>query len=121
MGDTEILWQRIHEAFLAHSRHDPSPQAALDRIAQKCLGLSERRSFAASNCAVRATQISAAELSAIVVCHNRSEPKWNSGALVILHYEDRNYAVDGNNRINRWLKDGREGPFEAIIIKPINP
>jgi hypothetical protein len=113
------LWQRIHAAFEGHrKRTDPTAQAALERIAEKCLGLPGRQSFNASNCLVREVELLPQELSDLRVYHSRDRPARDGGDIVLIRYQGCLVVLDGNNRVNRWRTQSVPGPFKAIVIEP---
>ena len=76
VGDAAVLWRRIHAAFAAHRMPgDPTPQSALERIAQKCLDLPKRCAFDASRCTVHEELLSAEALTSLKLYHDRANPK----------------------------------------------
>jgi hypothetical protein len=116
MSDSPELWRRVHAAFEGHSRNDPSTQAGLERIAKKCLGLTERRPFNQTNCTIRAEVFHPEQLASLVRYHDRTKPQREGQAIVVLEYQGRRFVIDGNNRVNKWVAEKRLEPFEAIVI-----
>ena len=112
------LRAKVHRAFEPHAKRDPSPQDALERIAQKCLGLEQRHPFNSGNCSVRVESLTPNDLGSLVVYHTRSRPLRDGGPLVLLEVGGRRVVIDGNNRINLWRAERAPGPFEALVIVP---
>jgi hypothetical protein len=119
LADSEILWQRVHSAFEAHrAATDADAQAALERIAVKCLGLPQRLPFDAHTCAVREAQLWPHDLLGLKVYHQRAQPLRSAGTIVLILYAGRLVVLDGNNRVNAWRSKNAGGPFDAIILEP---
>lgn len=121
MISEQQIWQRIHQAFEAHRQRpsDINAQMAFERVAQKCLHLSDRRQFDSRNCTVRVEELSLADLDGLVVFHDRKNPAWKHGPLVVIQWGGDNVVIDGNNRVNLWREGGAPGPFEAIVVSPV--
>jgi hypothetical protein len=123
LNDDE-LWNLVHTAFEAHRRRpaDFDSHTAFERVAQKCLGLTERRHFNAENSNIQLEFLSRGDLDDVTVYHDRSEPKGDPelhhGPLVMIDIHGKRYAIDGNNRVNLWRDSGANGPHIAIIVKP---
>ena len=119
MSDTVELWRQIHESFKCHiTRIDSNAQAAMERVAMKCLGLTVRRSFNALNCTVREETLETASLHELKLYHPRAEPRHPGGPIVVLVYEGKKFVIDGNNRVSVWIKRKMKGPFTAIVVEP---
>ena len=119
MNEAKDLWNRIYAAFEGHRilATDPDAQAALNRVAAKCLHLEQRRSFDPSNCVVREELLSVDALRQLELYHEQAFPLRDDPTIVVLSYEGRRVVVDGNNRVNKWLKAGGSEPRGAIIIE----
>ena len=118
INDSDI-WALIHVAFEGHrQRTDPDAQTAFERVAQKCLFLTERRAFNRDNCTVATATLSPADLKELRVFHPRTDPKGDLAPIVIIEDGDNRVVIDGNNRVNVWRESGQPGPFEAIIVRP---
>ena len=126
MPTDDELWGLVHKAFEAHRRRpaDVDAHTAFERVAQKCLGLTERRHFTAENSDIRLESLSREDLNDVIVYHDRSKPKGNPefhhGPLVIIDIDGNRYVTDGNNRVNLWRNSDVDGPHEAIIVTPRN-
>lgn len=119
MNDDLELWRRIHSAFEGHRGvNDHNAQAALERIAMKCLGLQAHRQFNSMNCSVKETSLNRSDLETIRVYHRRADPKRHDPTIVLIRFNGDLYAVDGNNRVNHWRQANAPGPFSAVIIEP---
>jgi len=118
MSEAHELWERIYAAFKPHRMPtDPTPQAALNRIAAKCLKTEQRRSFDPSNCVVRQEVLSVDELRQLELFHNRPFPQRCDDPIIVLVCEERRVVIDGNNRVNKWVQAGASEPRLAIIIE----
>lgn len=120
MLSSEELWRRVHVAFEPHRKlpGDIDAQAALERVAKKCLGLAETKPFNVSNSSIREEMMTAEMLDHLIVYHSRTAPLRDGGLLVILRYGGHNVVIDGNNRVNLWRAQKKPGPFHAIVIEP---
>jgi hypothetical protein len=89
------LWKQIHGSFEYHRKaQDSDAQSGMDRVAMKCLGTSERRSFNPSNCTVHAEILSVVVLNQLVIYHTRSDPKRMDGPIVVLRIGGRGVVID---------------------------
>ena len=81
MPTDDQLWGLVHTAFEAHRRRpaDVDAHTAFERVAQKCLGLSERRHFNAENSDIQLKSLSRGDLDDVTVYHDRSKPQGNPG------------------------------------------
>ena len=116
MSDPEELWRQIHESFKWHRIRgiDSNAQAAMDRVAMKCLGFS----FNSTNCTVREEMLEAAALHELVLKHDSTKPFHLKDPIVVLLYQGKRFVIEGNNRVNTWIEQKFEGPFKAIVVEP---
>jgi len=113
------LWDQVYAAFEAHRLPtDPSAQAALNRIAAKCLRSEEVKSFDPSNCGLRQELLSAEDLRTLERYHQKTNPQRTHDPIVVLEFEGRRLVVDGNKRVNKWVADATSQLRSAIIITP---
>ena len=118
MGDSEQIWRCIHAQFEFHRQPtDHDAQTAMDRIARKCLGLAERRSFDPTTCSVSEGAISKEALGELVVYHAKLHGYPSIKPIVVLTWSDRNVVIEGNKRVNRWRAANDNGPFPAIFVE----
>jgi hypothetical protein len=119
MNDTDALWDRVRDAFKAHQIPgiDRTPQMALGRLAAKCILLS----FNGSNCTVREEYLSLDELQQLIRYHDNAHAKRDGGPIVVLVYEGQRFVIDGNKRVNKWLKGGDTELRSALILEPKVP
>jgi hypothetical protein len=116
-GNAAGLWNEALSAFEGHRipRIDVSAQAALNRIAAKCLGIS----FDSTNCDIREETLDLAALGRLIVFHDRASPKRDEEPIIILSFdEDDRYVIDGANRVNKWRTAGEPQSRRAIVIEP---
>ena len=119
MSDTGELWRRIHKSFKYHRTDtDPDAQAAMDRIAMKCLGLTVPKSFNATNCTVREELLSTTYLRELKLYHQRANPYHLRGPIVVLLYGGAKVVIEGSTRVNAWIERKIKGPFTAIVVEP---
>lgn len=120
MSDPEELWRQIRESFEWHRIRgfDSDAQAAMDRVAMKCLGYS----FNDTNCTVREETLDETSLQKLKLrLGQTSEPRRSGGPIVLLRYGGEMYVIDGNRRVNKWIKQKSKGPFRAIVVEPKAP
>ena len=114
--------RRIYSQFEFHRKAtDCDAQAALDRIARNCLGLTYSRSFNPYNCGASEEELADATLANLVVYHDRDTGYPSSEPIVVLKWNERRFVIEGNNRVNRWRKSGYSEPFPAIVVTPHIP
>ncbi len=116
MSDTDALWERVHDAFKAHQIEgiDHTTQMALDRIAAKCI----RLSFNLLNCTVREEFLSLDDLRGLKRYHDEDQPSQDWGSIVVLVYKGERVVIDGNKRVNKWVKEGSSERRSALVIEP---
>ena len=117
MSDTDALWERVHDAFKAHQIEgiDHTTQMALDRIAAKCI----RLSFNLLNCTVREEFLSLDDLRRLKRYDEKDDrPNRESGSIVVLVYKGERVVIDGNKRVNKWVKEGSSERRSALVIEP---
>jgi len=56
------------------------------------------------------------DLRAIKPWHERRNPKYPDGPLVLAEMGRRTVLIDGANRRNHYLHIGAPGPFDALVI-----
>jgi hypothetical protein len=120
-------WNTIYEAFRRHRKKEDqeSIQAALDRIATKCLRKYEdkyaARSLNQDNCDVDEKTLSPDDLTNLKTFHERQAPAkhfQDKEPIIVVDCDGILVVIDGNNRVNKWLKDSPKRTRQAIIIKP---
>ena len=117
MSDPVELWRQIHESFKGHiiPGFDSDAQAAMDRVAMKCLGYS----FNNTNCMVREESLDGVSLHKLKLRPRQTtEPRHPGGPIVVLRYGGEMYVIDGNRRVNAWIEQKSKGPFRAIVVEP---
>ena len=119
MNDSESLWRCIHAQFAFHRKStDPDAQAAMDRVAKKCLRLPAAPSFNSANCTVREVPFSREDLAELEVYHPRVNGYPSSDPIVVLIWGVRKVVIEGNTRVNRWRAGSGSPPFPAILVMP---
>jgi hypothetical protein len=117
--DEATLWKSIHGQFRHHRQSaDRTPQDAMNRVAQKCLCLAERRSFDPSNCTVRSLLLTKRELHDLRTFHCRTNGYPSREPIVVLEWNGHRVVIEGNTRVNRWRAEAPDGPFPAIFVTP---
>ena len=114
---TAELWLQALQAFEPHRRPtDPDAQAALNRIAAKCLRSVEVRSYDPRSCSIRLEVMTPLELAGLERYHTRTTPNRTHEPIVVLESDGRRIVIDGNSRVNKWLGDGSSQSRSAIVI-----
>ena len=121
MKQGDVLWKQVYAAFKAHQIPDVdrTPQMAMDRITAKCIGLSSDCwvSFSQDNCNVYEVVLSLDDLKKLTCYHTRSIPLINGDPIILLLYGGDRYVIDGNNRVNKWVKEEDPTPRRALFLK----
>ena len=113
------LWRQVHAAFHPHRLGtDRDAQAALNRIAAKCLGSREVKPFDSANCTIRQDFLDSAELLVLKRYHDKRTPGRVHEPIVVLEYGGERWVIDGNKRVNKWIADGCTQSRLAIVITP---
>jgi hypothetical protein len=116
------LWGRIYAAFEPYRwLTDPDAEAALNRIAAKCLGLILPMAFSPSTGVVHEETVSLAAAQHLERYHACANPQWPDGAIIVVRYEGRSVVLDGNNRVNLWVRDGTQPQRDLLVIVPRLP
>lgn len=123
MNNDLELWEQILSAFSYKLKTtDKSPQSKLDRVAGECLdkeGFSKKiKSFNMNNCSVSKKKLPDESLKELIICHDKSDPEFDSDTIIVLLYGDKRIVIDGNNRLNKRLKENSKTPFFGILIEP---
>ena len=111
------LWDQAHRAFKAHRVPgiDADEQAALNRIAAKCL----RISFDETNCTIREEIFDLESLRRLTIFDKKdSSPHRDCEPIVVLSFKGEQYVIDGRRRVNAWLAAGKPQSRRAIVIEP---
>jgi hypothetical protein len=116
------LWEEIFRALEFHRYRqghpaDVSAQAALNRIAAKCLGTSER-TFEPSNCRVHKEFLTTQQLTGLKRYHPRCSPARDCEPIVVIEFNGFKWVIDGNTRVNKWIETGSQNMRCAIVITP---
>ena len=113
-----VLWQRILAVFEAHRQPtDSDAQAALNRIAMKCLGLDKPSAFDPDTCTVSLEILEPSDLRSLKTFHRRDRPAREVEPIVVLESDGKRYVVDGNNRVNKWSAQHENVSRSAIVLK----
>ncbi len=116
MSDTDALWKRVDDAFKDHRLRleDQTPQVNLNRIAANCIGIW----FDSLNCTVHEVFLSLDELRQLKRYHDEDQPSRDWGSIVVLVYKGERVVIDGNKRVNKWVKEGSSERRSALVIEP---
>ncbi len=116
MNDTDALWKRVDDAFKDHRLRleDQTPQVNLNRIAANCIGIW----FDSLNCTVHEVFLSLDELRQLKRYHDEDQPSRDWGSIVVLVYKGERVVIDGNKRVNKWVKEGSSERRSALVIEP---
>jgi hypothetical protein len=113
------LWSVVYAAFKPHQQPtDPTPQAALNRIAAKCLKTAIVRSFDRANCGIHCELLTPRDLAALTTFHDKITPGCLHEPIVVLSLGNRRVVIDGNKRVNKWRAENSSDSRLAIVISP---
>src|SRR4030095_11273368 len=110
------LWVDIYCSFRAHRQAGETIQGTVNRAAAKCLGEKQLRSFDPKTCRVCQKCLSLEELTKPQRYHKRIKPKREQGPIILLNADGRTVVIDGNNRINKWERDGRAERTRPVVL-----
>src|SRR5262245_38709949 len=114
-GQNENLWAEARALFEPHRMPiDRDGQAALNRIAAKCL----RFSFDSTTCAIWEEALTLDDLNRLEVFHRDAKPGREVEPIVVLSFKGKRYVIDGNKRVNAWRATGKPQTRRAIVIEP---
>jgi hypothetical protein len=124
------LWHDIYKSFQPHAlaKGDADPQAALNRIAAKCIkgkedpefDLNTCRKFNPNTCDVQELFLFLEELLRAEIYGKKDTPGREVGPIVILNVDSRNLVVDGNKRLNKWRQGGKKERIRTILIRTVS-
>ena len=113
------LWQSVNDAFPYPSER---VQGEINRIAVKCMKKALGRTgpvvFDPSTCDVHAVLIGGKELLDLICYHNRTIITGRTTPIVIVRIDGTSVVIEGNNRVNRWVREGDLTPRQALVIVP---
>jgi hypothetical protein len=93
VDDSAHILSRIHAQFAFHRQPtDADAQSAMDRVAQKCIGLLQRRSFNPGNCSVRQELLSRSMLDELQTYRQRLNPYPTNEPVVVLVFRDGKWS-----------------------------
>ena len=113
------LWRAVWAAFPYPSN---SVQKQIDRIALKCLkkaiGWTRPISLNPSTCDVREVVIGSEDLPRLICYHERTNLTGRSTPIVVVRISGHDIVIEGNNRVNNWVKQRDLTPRLALVIEP---
>ena len=118
-GSPQRRWvERELRGHIKRKQGDATAVDALNRVARKVLsgkGLEAPR-LGPSECTIQRVSRTPAELQQMERHHGRLTPNADvPGLPTVLAYLGREFVIDGHNRINRHLADGRADPKDVIL------
>ena len=119
MSEADNLSERVRELIGYHSaKKQETPEQTLNRLLDEYVCGAPHLTF--ETLCVTKESWGRDGLSRICRRHNRASPcprGANTREIVVASFRGRHYAIDGNNRINHWLKKGETGPFQILLIE----
>ena len=104
-------------ATLRPKESDRTPQACLQRLIHERLDPSERVDVTPESCSIREESWGLDRLELLSRKHDRSEPKYEHGPVIVFEHRDDHLLVDGNNRVNLWRNTRAQGLRQVILIR----
>ena len=110
------LWQQVFEQLEHHARvkRDRTPLDALNRILRKHYAASR---VAPETWSIEARRLDPSEVAKLSRVPVSAPPHDSTAPIVVVCVGERWCVVDGNKRVNAWLKQPTES-LDAIVIAP---
>lgn len=123
MSEGSGLWIQVCEQLKWHNRRDDTCIATLNRLWRKNVYvrgpnrkvLLEVPTLSEEMLTVHAEQWPLSRLAEVRRGHDRDQPKFFP-PIVILNWLDQFFLIDGNTRVNYWLRKGNAGPHAVFRI-----
>jgi hypothetical protein len=111
------LWQIVY-ARLEHPRKakDHSANAVLNRLVNERFPSGPPLELNQTTCSIGEHEYSTRELEAFERWHKRDTPASDAGSIVVAQCRGRSFVIDGNNRVNRWIRENSRDLHRAIVI-----
>jgi hypothetical protein len=115
-------WRRVYDAFPNSELGPEASQRKLDRIARKCIiaaiGHSPLETYSPTTCDVTEQVITREDLNRLLRFHDRAEHKGKTTPMVVVELEGQRIVVEGNSRVNAWVKGTEPASRVALVISP---
>jgi hypothetical protein len=112
------LWRLVYSSLEHHRKaKDPSAHAVLNRLVNERFPSGPRLELNDTTCAIGEHEYSTRELEGFERWHKRDTPASDGGSIVVAQCRGRNLVIDGNNRVNRWIRESSRDLHHAIVIR----
>lgn len=109
------LWTLAYATLIP--KRDDSRAETLNRLANERFDGMSALELNARTCSIR-EEVWATELfREVEPKHAGADPKRDGGVIIVVECRGRKLLVDGNNRVNRWLKEGSRDSHRVLVIE----
>jgi hypothetical protein len=118
---TRDLWQQVERALYHHRKSAPTGLHALQRLWGEWLNSEQvprTEPLAPDSAGIAREMFPPEKFASARRRHDRCAPKQEIGAIIVVEHCGTMYVIDGNNRVNQWIRDNRSSPVDAIVIRP---
>lgn len=124
MSDSEYFWIQVCDQLKWHNKGTDCCIDTLNRLWQKHLEvkspggeiLLEVPTLSENMLMVQAEQWPLDRLVSLTIGHTRERPHFFP-PIIILSWFERNFLIDGNNRVNFWRSHNNQGPHAVLRIR----
>jgi hypothetical protein len=96
---------------------DATPQDVLNRLVHEAIPETWRLRFNVTNCIIRECSWSTAALDTLERRHSKDAPRQEEAPIIAFVYEGRARLIDGNNRVNKWVRERNANNHTVLLIE----
>jgi hypothetical protein len=113
----DALWNQAEDLLRHHQKSsDATPLDALNRLFHEAAPKAKAIRLSNANCRIASESWSTEKLSGLYRRHDRANPKDEACPILLVRWRSNHYLIDGANRINKWLKENKEGEHAVLVI-----
>ncbi|MCK4586400.1 MAG: hypothetical protein KAU29_03610 [Gammaproteobacteria bacterium] len=121
MGSDKELWNSLNEILQVHL--NPVDRSGIGKLNRLASGFTEINEIGyelnPENSTIELLKgLSLSSLGEHRLDHNKRGPRAEGSPLIMISWQNVNYIIDGNHRINTWVYNNYSGTFSAIKITP---
>lgn len=114
LDDSAFLVSEVMQAIGVDRKAKETTIQRINRLIRE--QLPEAPTMTEATLSVSRRTLTVDELRAIKLRHERRNPKFLDGPLVLAEMDGRVVLIDGANRRSHFLHIGAQGPFDALVI-----
>ena len=108
-------WTQAYATLIP--KKDESHAETLNRLVNERFNGLPALELNTRTCSIREDVWATECLRALEPKHARADPKRDGGVIIVVECRGRKLLVDGNNRVNRWLREGSRASHRLLVIE----